>query len=140
MGGTPQGADVCNFQCTGCAHRTDFAADITSHATVQSSLPTASELRHMANDSVGALGAKVGPMILPGLAQIGVIETDFALHAGQRPLVAALRSSAFSFLYWNSSRTRSDDCYSVRSMPPPVTCVQNPPEKLHNTHARRYGC
>lgn len=67
-----------------------FVADIISHATVRSSLPTASELRHMANVSVGALGAIVGPMILLALAQLGVIETNFALYAGQGLLVAAL--------------------------------------------------
>lgn len=67
-----------------------FAADLISHATVHSAVPTRADLQHMLKVSVGAFGAVIGPFILLGLAAIGVVTIETALFIGQALLIAAL--------------------------------------------------
>ena len=67
-----------------------FVADIVSHTAVHANLPTANELRAMAQTSLGALGALVLPLVFLGLAVADVWDVDTALQVSSFALVGSL--------------------------------------------------
>ncbi|GAB3618675.1 hypothetical protein GCM10027416_32320 [Okibacterium endophyticum] len=75
-----------------------FAADVISHAATHSMMPTSRQLQHMVSVSIGALGAIALPMLLFGLAALGVVTISTALGAGQVILAISLGAFALGAL------------------------------------------
>ncbi len=67
-----------------------FVADLLSHLTVHSALPTAAEFRHMTATSAGSITVLVLPLSFLLLAGLGVWSTPAALNASAIVLIATL--------------------------------------------------
>ena len=67
-----------------------FVADLLSHLTVHSKLPTGEELHHMMAVSAGGLGVLVTPLLLLAAAGLGLWSTAVALGWAVVVLVASL--------------------------------------------------
>lgn len=67
-----------------------FVADLVAHITVHGSVPDRAELAHMASVSTSALGVVVAPMILIGLAALGIWPVSAALRVATITLIVSL--------------------------------------------------
>lgn len=67
-----------------------FTADFLSHTLVHSSVPSATELRHMLVVVAGAFGVVIAPLVLFGLAALDVMDIGRALVISSYALVATL--------------------------------------------------
>lgn len=67
-----------------------FLADVVAHITVHRALPDAHELRHMLIVVLGAAETLVLPVVLIGLAAVGVLTLDAALLSSVVVLVLTL--------------------------------------------------
>lgn len=67
-----------------------FAADVIAHMVIHEALMTASELRHAAQTSFGALSAVLLPLLFLAAAKWGWWQTDTALVASAISLLLAL--------------------------------------------------
>jgi hypothetical protein len=67
-----------------------FVADLLSHLTVHSKLPTGDELHHMITVSAGGLGVLVTPLLLLTAAGLGLWSTAVALGWAVAVLVVSL--------------------------------------------------
>ena len=67
-----------------------FVADLLSHLTVHSKLPTGEELHHMITVSAGGLGVLVTPLLLLTAAGLGLWSTAVALGWAVAVLVVSL--------------------------------------------------
>jgi hypothetical protein len=72
-----------------------FVADLLSHLTVHSKLPTGAELHHMIAVSVDGLGVLVTPLILLAAAGFGLLTTAAALGWAVVVLVVSLAVVGF---------------------------------------------
>jgi hypothetical protein len=72
-----------------------FVADFVSHLAAHGVLPDRSQLRHMLGVSLGALSAIVLPLVLVGLAAVGVWSLDAGLFAAVIVLLATLAAVGF---------------------------------------------
>lgn len=72
-----------------------FVADLLSHLTVHSKLPTGEELHHMITVCLGGLGVLVVPLILLAAAGLGVWTTAVALGWAVVVLVVSLAVVGF---------------------------------------------
>jgi hypothetical protein len=72
-----------------------FVADVVSHLAVHATVPTASELRHMAGVSFGAFGAVVLPLVFIAFAALDGWSIDAALRASTIALTVTLIAIGF---------------------------------------------
>lgn len=72
-----------------------LTADLVSHLVVHAALPTAAEFRQMVGVSLGALSAVVVPLVLVGLAGLGVWSVAAALNASMVALLLALTAVGY---------------------------------------------
>ena len=82
-----------------------FVADLLSHLTVHSKLPTGEELHHMITVSAGGLGVLVTPLLLLTAAGLGLWSTAVAL--GWQSLFWLSRSASSGSSRSAASRSRS---------------------------------
>jgi hypothetical protein len=73
-----------------------FVADFISHLAVHSALPSRSQFAHMGRVSFGSAGTIVLPLLLMGLAAVGLLEVDAALRVST--IVLLLTLVAVSYL------------------------------------------
>jgi hypothetical protein len=67
-----------------------FVADLVAHIAVHTTLPDRAEFAHMASVSTRALGVIVAPMIMIGLAGLGVWKIGQALQVATIVLIVSL--------------------------------------------------